>query len=928
MKRLFLFLSVILFYCAAIAQTDCPDDFVVNNDPGQCGAIINYVGPSSPEMEPIDGFTSLGINNGKAFYLSNAVLTCENAFTDALAKGGFVATVRNATENELIKNSVINATGDPNITVLIGINDAAAEGSWVWHSGEPVTYTNWDPGEPNGGPGENYTQMLFTGLWNDVPGYYEYRYVLEKNASGGGATQTAGLPSGSLFPVGVTTNEFSNGCSFTVTVVDNESPEITCPGDMVTFTDPGACGARVEFEVSASDNCYATSTGFAGYFAPANWTLETNGGSGSVDASGAPAQVVITSSNSDQGKVIDTQYKITITTAGVIKFDWDFFTFDYAGARWDPFGYSVNGNFVQLTSDSELIMTESGSHSVAVNVGDIFAFVARTIDDGYGNSSTTAVNFTFTSGELIPVQTAGLPSGSLFPVGTTTNTFEVTDEAGNTNTCSFDVTVNKRPTQLTYTGDTEGIYSDGITISASLMDISDPGNPVPVEGKLIIFNFEQESLSEWTDALGIATRASSATPDECDDLTISTMFEGDCTYLGDEDSEDFELLPEDAGAEYTGTAIAATKNSFTNDFTVMLRGIILDDDDDSTGDISKANARFIVNGVPVCSFMPVIRLNEENQTVGVIEYEWAGLLKNNPSLYDVQIEINSCFYEGLTITYPLTVYRNMGDFITGGGHMIMTESAAGLYPPGPDSKLNFGFIVNYNKKGNRLQGKMNIIYREFEGEQLVAVYQIESNNITSLNPDWKEKKAEFVYRANLTDVTDPEYPIEIAGNLALHVTMTDMGEPGDQDQIAFSLYKKNNNALWFSSNWSGTKTLEQLIDEGNLVVHSGTVQFKGDLDEVPKGNKSATISSNSLRVYPNPFSDRLYFEFTREESCNALIEIFDAAGRKLTVLHKQPAEAGQTYRLEYHPVQPVSGMLFYRMIFGNEVITGKVIYNK
>ncbi len=28
-------------------------------------------------------------------------------------------------------------------------------------------------------------------------------------------------------------------------------------------------------------------------------------------------------------------------------------------------------------------------------------------------------------------QTAGLPSGSAFPVGTTTNTFEVTDAAGN-----------------------------------------------------------------------------------------------------------------------------------------------------------------------------------------------------------------------------------------------------------------------------------------------------------------------------------------------------------------------------------------------------------------------------------------------------------------------------------------------------------------
>ena len=39
------------------------------------------------------------------------------------------------------------------------------------------------------------------------------------------------------------------------------------------------------------------------------------------------------------------------------------------------------------------------------------------------------------------VQIAGLASGIAFPVGTTTNTFEVTDAAGNTSTCSFDVIV-------------------------------------------------------------------------------------------------------------------------------------------------------------------------------------------------------------------------------------------------------------------------------------------------------------------------------------------------------------------------------------------------------------------------------------------------------------------------------------------------------
>jgi len=39
------------------------------------------------------------------------------------------------------------------------------------------------------------------------------------------------------------------------------------------------------------------------------------------------------------------------------------------------------------------------------------------------------------------IQTAGLPSGSLFPLGTTVNTFSVTDAEGAVTTCSFSVTV-------------------------------------------------------------------------------------------------------------------------------------------------------------------------------------------------------------------------------------------------------------------------------------------------------------------------------------------------------------------------------------------------------------------------------------------------------------------------------------------------------
>ena len=79
--------------------------------------------------------------------------------------------------------------------------------------------------------------------------------------------------SGSTFPVGVTTvtstakDESGNtaSCKFTVTVKDKEAPKISCPADIAVKNDPGVCGAKVDFEAKASDNC--TSDVFIGYSA-------------------------------------------------------------------------------------------------------------------------------------------------------------------------------------------------------------------------------------------------------------------------------------------------------------------------------------------------------------------------------------------------------------------------------------------------------------------------------------------------------------------------------------------------------------------------------------------------------------------------------------------------------------------------------------
>ena len=84
-----------------------------------------------------------------------------------------------------------------------------------------------------------------------------------------GVTVACTPPSGSSFPVGTTnvtctaTDASGNhaSCSFTVTVIDNQNPVITCPLNIVIEDNaPGACGAFVNPGMAtATDNCTVAS---------------------------------------------------------------------------------------------------------------------------------------------------------------------------------------------------------------------------------------------------------------------------------------------------------------------------------------------------------------------------------------------------------------------------------------------------------------------------------------------------------------------------------------------------------------------------------------------------------------------------------------------------------------------------------------------
>jgi len=105
---------------------------------------------------------------------------------------------------------------------------------------------------------------------------------------------------------------------------------------------------------------------------------------------------------------------------------------------------------------------------------------------------------------------------------------------------------------------------------------------------------------------------------------------------------------------------------------------------------------------------------------------------------------------------------------------------------------------------------------------------------------------------------------------------------------------------------------------------------------IPVGTKSSEIATNispdvekaNLKVYPNPFSDRLRFEFVSPESVNARIDLYDMTGRMVKTIFELPIEGGTMYNAEFKPDVIISGMYIYRMTMGEAIFNGKVVFKK
>ena len=88
------------------------------------------------------------------------------------------------------------------------------------------------------------------------------------------------------------------------------------------------------------------------------------------------------------------------------------------------------------------------------------------------------------------------------------------------------------------------------------------------------------------------------------------------------------------------------------------------------------------------------------------------------------------------------------------------------------------------------------------------------------------------------------------------------------------------------------------------------------------------LEYSDLKVYPNPFNDKVNFEFVLADDAYAVLEIYNILGQSIATLLDQRVEGGVLNRIEYAPNQIISGIYIYKLTLDGKKSIGKLIYNK
>ena len=437
--------------CTSPLITSCVRDTILNTDKGVCGATYSYAALFSGSPAP--GFTytfsgatiGSGTGTGSGSFFNKGLITVKLVADNACKPKdscSFTITVNDNEMPTISCDSQINQNNDAGLCSAV------------------VNY------------------MAPTGSDNCLPTT---------------TTQTEGMPSGSAFPIGMTTNIFqvtddlgnSSTCSLVISINDTELPKITCGSDIIIENETGLCSAEVNFETPiGTDNCDG-----------ANTILLTALGSGSSFPVGETVTI----------------FKVT-----------------------DAAGYSATCSFTVSVNDDE--EPEINCCVDLIRNTDIGACSYKTINSEFNVASCSDNCGIASKSYKLSGATSGngttTLSGVVLKKGITTIEWTILDAAGNSSSCSSIVTVNDKQAPLIACPQNINVYAAKAQNSVPAASVV-LGTPSVSDNCGILYPITNNSPVSYplgiTNVSWMVTDSSSNTS-TCNQQVNAIVFSGYCAY--------------------------------------------------------------------------------------------------------------------------------------------------------------------------------------------------------------------------------------------------------------------------------------------------------------------------------------------------------------------------------------------------------------
>ena len=120
------------------------------------------------------------------------------------------------------------------------------------------------------------------------------------------------------------------------------------------------------------------------------------------------------------------------------------------------------------------------------------------------------------------------------------------------------------------------------------------------------------------------------------------------------------------------------------------------------------------------------------------------------------------------------------------------------------------------------------------------------------------------------------------------------------------------------------ETIYQGFDAGLYSL----VQTRGNKNKAAVTSDVTDFVSGELKVFPNPFTEKVTFEFVSATDSYGTLDIYSVTGQHVARILDRPVLSGELNRINYEPDHDVSGIYIYRLKLDDNVQVGRIIYKE